>query len=161
MNLTTIRSLAFLKCAYFSLWVNHSSSNSDEYSWYNMTCILDFLDTTSIIQNFRSVSFLISTIENLSPNITSYCDEIYPVNKFRTKTTCIECIFLNPILTPIQLLGFQLRIFSPGFWNFGSKTYFRQPQIWQLLRFSDTIQNLGIGHISISDKIDWIPGIWS
>ena len=89
-----------------------------------MTRILDLLDVKSFIQNSGYTAMLLTMIENMSSNATWYCGEIEPVNRF--------------ITNPTWLLGYHLVIFNTGYRNFGSKTYVRQPQTLQLLRFYDT-----------------------
>ena len=49
-------------------------------------------------------------------------------NVWGCPTYVLEPKLLNPILTPLRLLGSHLGIFTPGFCNFGSKTYVGKPQ---------------------------------
>ena len=130
----TILSLALLKRVNHSLKVNHPSFNYGSSSWYNMTCILEFLDLNSLIQTYGYAAVLLTTVENISSNITWYCGEIEPFNKFRTNLICVECILLKPILTHIRLLRCHLWIFNPGFCKVGYKTHVVQPHTWQLLK---------------------------
>ena len=123
LTLPTIFSLDLQKRVDCSSSVKHSSPNSGSSHWSNMTWILVFFDVTSLIQTSRYAAMLLTTIENISSNKTWYCGEIEPVNRFRTNPTRVKCIFSNPILTPIWLPGSHLGIFTPGFWNFGSKIY--------------------------------------
>ena len=101
LTLPTICSLDFLKRVNCSLAVNHSSSNPGSYSWSNMTWIIEFLDMTSLIQNYRSAAVLLTTVQKMSSNKACCCGKIEPVHKFRTKPICVECIIMNPILTPL------------------------------------------------------------
>ena len=98
LTLSTIYYLSLLKCVNRSLTVNHSSSNSGSSYWSDMTWILEFLDVTSLIQNYGYAAVLITTVYNMSSNTS------WTVYKFITNPTCVECIFLNPILTPFWLL---------------------------------------------------------
>ena len=66
--------------------------------------------------------------------------EISPVNRFRNKPNCVEYIFLNPILNPIQFLGYNLVILNTGLCNFCLKTYSEKPQTRKVVRVSDTVQ---------------------
>ena len=159
MIIPKICSLHLLKHVYWSLEVNHLSFKYVSPYWYKMKWILEFIDFTSLIHNYVPEYMLITTVENMSLNITWYCGEIGPVVKFRTYSSCVECIFMNPILTPIWLLGDNLVIFNSGFWNSGSKTYVALTQTWKLLHFSDTNSNLYLDHILISDISYWILGI--
>ena len=89
LNLLTIWSLALLKRVNRSSKVNHSLSNYGSSSLYTITLTIKLLDVTSLIQNYGYAAVLIVTLENMSSNTTWYYGEIEPVNKFRTKLTCV------------------------------------------------------------------------
>ena len=65
LTLPTIFSLALLKHVHRLLAVNHSSSNTGLSSWSNMTCILEFLDVTILIQTSGSTAVLFTTVDNM------------------------------------------------------------------------------------------------
>ena len=124
-----------------------------------MTWILEFLDVASLIQTSESTAVLLTTVDNMSSNMTWYFGEIEPVNKFGTNPTCVECILLKAILNHFWLLGAHLGIFTPGLYNFGSKTYAGKPQTWQLIKFSETWSNFNLDHISIEYYPDYMSCI--
>ena len=73
LNLHKIFFLAFLKCVNCSSAFNHSSYNYGSSYLSNITCILEFLDVTSLIQTSGYVAVLITTVDNMSSNTTWYC----------------------------------------------------------------------------------------
>ena len=89
LTLPTTCSLAFLKFGSLSLEVNHSAFNYRSYSLYNMTCILEFLDVTNLIQTYVYMDAVLTIVDNMSSNTTWYCGEIELVKKFIANPTCV------------------------------------------------------------------------
>ena len=160
LNLPIIWYLALLERVSFSLVFNHLSSRSGSTSLSNMTWILKLLYITSLTHTSVSASVISITVYRISSNTKLNCSSIEPFTRFRTTLTCVDWIFLKPILIPFRLLRYYSVIFTLGFCNFCSKIHVIQPQTWHLFRVSIIVLNLDIDSVLIADIIDWISGIW-